>query len=266
MLKQTDPSLWQRLSKKHHATHSSDQPRGSSLDQARQVAGRIARFMLAAPSDPDLKTHSTRRPSNASHVSGNTLMMVGLMDPINVAAAGGVINNEAWRTRRRTQEKEKHAHEHERSATSDSITHPPAAPSRLSGTTPATPHSNSDNNNYYGTSRIAGTTVVPKNTNYNYSTKPHPPPERPVRHDSYPSLEIPLRRDSHLAPELPVRRDSHYALERPGTVRRTTTTTASEVSMWPEGDSQGNWYDVVMPRLRGGAGKKEKKAKKKKVK
>jgi hypothetical protein len=179
-------------------------------------------------------------------------MMAGLMDPINVAAAGGVINNEAWRTRRRTQEREKYAHEHERSDTRDSFTRPlPGPPSRMSGTTSAAPHSNSDNN---GTSRITGTTAVPGDFISRSHTAPNRPPERPVRHDSYPPLEVPLRRDSHLAPE------------QPGTVRRTTTTTASEVSMWPEGDSQGNWYDVVRPKLRGGAGKKEKKVKKKKVK
>jgi hypothetical protein len=232
--------------------------------------------MLAAPSDPDLKTYSTRRPSNASHISGNSLMMVGLMDPINVAAAGGVINNEAWRTRRRTQEREKHAHEYERGHTRDSGTRRVAAPpSRISGTTSAAPHSNSNGN---GTSRMTGTTAVPNNSNPNYPARPnypperpvrhdyHPAPERPPRHDSYPPLEVPLRHDSHFAPERPLRHGSRPAPERPSVVRRPTATIVSEVSMWPESDSQGNWYDVVRPRLRGGAGKKEKKEQKRKAK
>jgi hypothetical protein len=34
--------------------------------------------------------------------------------------------------------------------------------------------------------------------------------------------------------------------------RHSHTTAASAESMWPEGDSRGNWMDVKVPRLRGG--------------
>jgi hypothetical protein len=47
-------------------------PPKSSLNQGRQMLGRIARFILATPSDPDLKTFSNRRPSqlqNTKYVS-----------------------------------------------------------------------------------------------------------------------------------------------------------------------------------------------------
>jgi hypothetical protein len=241
MLAPTNPSLWQTLSDKHRSAQNPDKSRNSSFDQARQVAGKIARFMLAAPSDPDLKTHSTRRPSDGSFGSASSaLALAGWMDPMNVAAAGGVINNEAWRTRRKKKKsEEKHVYAHEKHAHERIETHDFAAPgpAQLTGTPAAAPPSNSSANH---SSRLTGTTAVPSHTNTTYYTKPNPPrppPERPPRHDFHPPLE---RRASH-----------------------TTSTTASHISMWPEGDSQGNWHDVTRPVLRGGDGRMEKREKKK---
>jgi hypothetical protein len=244
MLAPTNPSLWQTLSEKHNAAQNPDKSRGSSFDQARQVAGKIARFMLAAPSDPDLKTHSTRRPSNGSFGSASSaLALAGWMDPMNVAAAGGVINNEAWRTRRKKKSEEKHVYAHERIETHDFAT---PGPAQLTGTPAAAPPSTSSANH---SSRLTGTTTVPSHTNTTYYTKPNPPPERPVRHNTRPLPERPARHDFHPPPE---RRATH-----------TASTTASQISMWPEGDSQGNWHDVTRPVLRGGDGRMEKRDKKK---
>ncbi|KAF2035570.1 hypothetical protein EK21DRAFT_107091 [Setomelanomma holmii] len=72
LLSTIKPSLWRKLNAQHHnvQNHSntpspsvsiSIKSRESSLDQARHVAGKIARFVLAAPSDPDLKTYSSRQ-------------------------------------------------------------------------------------------------------------------------------------------------------------------------------------------------------------
>ncbi|KAF2833622.1 hypothetical protein CC86DRAFT_12305 [Ophiobolus disseminans] len=70
----TQPSTWQSLVAKHSrttnptATTSPTRPRtpssasSSSFDRARHATGKIARFILAVPSDPAYKTHSNRAP------------------------------------------------------------------------------------------------------------------------------------------------------------------------------------------------------------
>lgn len=65
MLHTTDPALWQRLEDQYRLIHAIQHPIPASyksdLKSARRVGGKIGRFLLAAPSDPDLKTHSTKR-------------------------------------------------------------------------------------------------------------------------------------------------------------------------------------------------------------
>ncbi|KAH5474661.1 hypothetical protein HBI31_190500 [Parastagonospora nodorum] len=64
MLHTTDPALWQRLEDQYQLAHPMQNPiqaRESNSKTARRVGGKISRFLLAAPSDPDLKTHSTKR-------------------------------------------------------------------------------------------------------------------------------------------------------------------------------------------------------------
>ena len=64
LLHTTDPTLWQRLCTQHHEVIStqhhptSKPPTPSPLTRARHATSALARFLLAAPSDPALKTHS----------------------------------------------------------------------------------------------------------------------------------------------------------------------------------------------------------------
>jgi hypothetical protein len=200
MLKPTKPGLWQKLDEQHRRQSATEKPRDSSLDQARQVAGKIARFVLAAPSDPDLKTYSTRRPSNAQNPAVHTsisLSRMDWMDPMSAAASTSITNNDAWRTQRK---KDKVVQQH-------AVPTNQASPSRLTGTT-------------------AAPGIPPWWTAANVNERP----------------------------DAPVRSNSRG------------TTTASEESMWPEGDSLGNGRDVrrpVEPQLRGGAGTEKKKKKSK---
>jgi hypothetical protein len=224
ILKPTNPDLWQKLADQHRMSQPTQSPtdklRGSSKDQARHVAGKLARLMLATPSDPDLKTHSSRRPSTAQHAQANTSMPLAFMDwmdPMSAAASTGTTNNDAWRTQRKNNKsKEKETEKqtvmrHEAIDTQDFSPCPP------------------------GRSRLTGTTIT-TNNNDNINDK------------WYISAE-PVPRTDTERPDAPVRHNSH------------ATTTASDQSMWPEGDSLGNWQDVkrpVDPRLRGGAEKAEK--------
>jgi hypothetical protein len=230
MLKSTNSDLWQKLADQHHMAqtmHSpTNKPRGSSIDQARQVAGKIARLMLAAPSDPDLKTYSTRRPSDAQPNTSMPLAFMDWMDPMSAAASSGTTNNDAWRVQRKNnkpKEAEKHVvMRHEAIDTIDTIDF--------------APHSSVP-------SRLTGTAATANDRNAQWYTGHHTAPA--------PAPQVHAER-----PGPPIRRNSH------------ATTTASDQSMWPEGDSLGNWQDVkrpVDPHLRGGAGKAEKvKAKKSK--
>lgn len=75
LLQPTKPDLWQQLDAYHQqqlyaAQIAANKPPKSSWDQGVHVAGKIARFLLAAPSDPELKTYSNRRPRGFSEMHG----------------------------------------------------------------------------------------------------------------------------------------------------------------------------------------------------
>jgi hypothetical protein len=215
MLNTTNPELWQKLVEQHLMAQTMQTPipksRQSSLTQARTVAGKITRFLLAAPSDPELKTYSTRRPLEA--VLPADSIPLAWMDPMAAATFTGARNNEAWRTRRKKDKSKGKA-----PATSEGISTHDFAPSGAAQ------------------SRLTGTTAVNSNTHWTGTTVVPPArPTGPTQHPHWPNNVIPVS---------DVRRR-----HSPG------TNVASEVSMWPEGDSQGNWHVARRPRepkIRGG--------------
>jgi hypothetical protein len=93
MLHTTQPALWQRLEEQHRLAQTMQNPvpvqrsRESSLKSARRVGGKIARFILAVTSDPDLKTYSTKRDSmGLDGFWSNQAMAMPWMDPMTAAA------------------------------------------------------------------------------------------------------------------------------------------------------------------------------------
>ncbi|KAH7389578.1 hypothetical protein DE146DRAFT_170129 [Phaeosphaeria sp. MPI-PUGE-AT-0046c] len=214
--------------------------RSSSLDQARHVAGKIARFVLAVPSDPELKTHSMRR-GNGSDIGSGIDLPIPWMDPLAMAGLTEMAGSEAggdeeWRKRRKKGKGKEKA---------TSPTTPPVTDSYDVAIPSGPTHS-----------RITTSTAVDSNGHLTGPTATTPP-SRLLQsiQQAYPPIKtFPGPRD------LTIPSASGVA-----------TTEASQQSLWPEGDSQGNWWVPKGSkglRLRGGKGsekkgKRERKNKKK---
>ena len=183
MLQTTDPALWQRLEDQHRLAHAIQDPIPASyksdLKAARRIGGKIGRFLLAAPSDPDLKTHSTKRkppsfwntPSIPTH----------LLTPETGSKGKGRVDP----------------------APSIPIT----ASTLLNSTT------------YAGTT---AETLTPSTSSSKTST---PKPRNRTLASFNPAFNV-------------------YARPAPSLVADT------DHSLWPEGDSQGNWRDVRAPKTK----------------
>jgi hypothetical protein len=206
LLHTTQPELWQRLEERHQlgkrVLATGQTSRTPSFDQARHVAGKFARSILATPSDPDLKTYSTRKETRTERIRAAPSIPQTWMDPMAAARFTGVQDDEAWRTRPK---KAKKKTEKEKGKT---MMH-------FLGSLP----------NLHDTSRssaLTGTTVV------NSTTRKAAPVEHRYSATSVSSSDKAASRRHSLA------------------------TAVSAESMWPKGDSQGNWWDVKVPGLRGG--------------
>jgi hypothetical protein len=236
LLSTTNPTLWSRLESQHgqaqiqiiQARPTTDRPksRESSLKSARRVGGKIARFILAAPSDPDLKTFSSRR-----HVDWNTtsmplpwmdpMAMVGLSSPIDIDG------EESW-TFRSLQKK---------------------APSRDKGKAKSEPGGETTTGYEFLAAGPAIAVQVAKRaaatgknikTHWTGTTAAPQPLDRPTK---------PTR-------QLPSFNPAYNAYKRHSTTESIANTdNATEVSLWPEGDSEGNWTIPKRVTMRGGDGK-----------
>tara|TARA_R110002003_G_scaffold52_21_gene4533 strand:+ start:46628 stop:47908 length:1281 start_codon:yes stop_codon:yes gene_type:complete len=226
----TKPALWARLETQHRlaaapprsgSTAASVRSRESSLDQARHVAGRIARFILAAPEDPVLKTYSSR-------MGKGTVVFSPMGVPILAGPGLGSGSGDDWR-RKNKKDKDKGKEKLVGPVSGAEIgTHDFALMATDAGqarrTSPMAPNNNP---------RYTGTTAV----------------------DSIPP---PPHRNSNVF--------SGAVAEDEG------SQVATDVSVWPIDDSEGNWYNarrIGNVIMRGGGGKKEKakeKGKEKKLK
>jgi hypothetical protein len=217
MLNTTNPELWKELVEQHRMAPNMPTPiPKSSLDQTRTIVGKITRFILAVPSDPELKTRSTRKPLEA--VLDNANIPLAWMDPMAAATFAGSTTNEAWRTRRKKDKGRVKA-----PVASEGISTQDFAP--------------------LGTaqSRLTDTTAIDSNSHWTTTTAV--PPARPAGPISQPH-----------------RLYSNDSVNDAQKYHSGDVTAASEVSMWPENDSQGNWYDAKRPRelaSRGGSGTKK---------
>jgi hypothetical protein len=240
MLRTTEPELWHRLDEQHQMSKAAQmpiqKPRESSFDQARHAAGKLARLLLASPSDPDLKTHSSRKPAYGKSARITTSVPHTWMDPMAAAAFTGSQDNEAWRTRKKRDKGKSGANG-------------PTAKEEVD--TRYFAHSGALSSGA-GISGLTGTTAVKSDGHW---TGPTAVPSSRVAQ----STEQPHNQHSNDLESL-LYAGSDSALHQPNHA----TTTVSDESMWPQGDSQGNWHvpkRAARPGLRGGEGKKEKKKK-----
>lgn len=255
MLHTTNPPLWSRLEEQHRqaqilqlqssTTAIIQKPsRDSSLKSARRVGGKIARFILAAPSDPNLKTYSTRRQINWDTSS----MPLAWMDPMAAVALSSPTNDDSgsgstW-TSSSMEKKEKEKIKGKGKAQSE----PGVVVARHDFAPPAS------------TSAMVTNTTSP-NTKSRWTRKTAIPPP------------IPLDRPTKPTRQLPSFNPAYNAYKRHSVTSSVAATdTGTEVSLWPEGDSEGNWTIPRRPVMRGGdgggagEGVKEKKLKKKEEK
>jgi hypothetical protein len=206
LLHTTRPELWERLEEQHQLGKgilpTDRSSRTSSRDQARHVAGRFARFILAAPSDPDLKTHSTRKQTHDQSTRAVPSTPQTWMNPMAAAYFIGVQDDETWRTRPKREEKKK-----DKEYGKTKI--------HLFGSTP-------NQHNMSKSSALIGTTAA------NSMVRTAAPAEH--RHSA---MSVPFSNVT-------------------ASPRHSLATAASAESMWPEGDSQGNWWDVKVPRPKDG--------------
>jgi hypothetical protein len=231
----TKPALWARLETQHRlaaapprsgSTAASVKSRESSLDQARHVAGKIARFILAAPGDPALKTYSSRMGKGTVVFSP---MGVPILAGPGLGSGSGSGSGDDWR-RKNKKDKDKGKGKLVGPVSGAGVgTHDFALMATDAGqarrTSPMAPNNDP---------RYTGTTAVDC----------VPPP--PHRNGNVFSGAVAEDQGSQVA---------------------------TDVSVWPIDDSEGNWYNarrIGNVIMRGGGGKKKKrdkeKGKEKKVK
>lgn len=202
-------------------------PPKSSLTQSISAAGKIARFLFAAPADPDLKTFSNKRP-----------MAVGL------GAVGGVVtgatefgnpSDQMSRKERRKEQlgqlgggKKKKDKDKDKDKNRASSTEP----IRNGSYTVPQVFASSPAVSQAGPARSQAISAVPS-TRYTGTT-------------AVPSMYPPL---SPTAPSFLARPYSPFASEVGS--RSDAATTATDVTSWPEADSQGNWATGRRPVARG---------------
>lgn len=191
----------------------------SSMDQARQAAGKLARFILAVPADPELKTFSSKGPSGEKRVRAAT--DIPIPPPwINPMAMPNFNTAPTFSTRRTQSYKDKG-----KGRAADPII-PQTTDTREFAPTPSMtiaskyPAFTTTNTNAVGTSN----TAVP------FSLRPG------FRPNNIPVSPL-VRQHSEISAAV------------------------SEESAWPEGDSEGNWFDAKKAKLRGGADSCKKKGK-----
>ncbi|KAF1921942.1 hypothetical protein BDU57DRAFT_511019 [Ampelomyces quisqualis] len=176
LLNTTNPVLWQKLVEQLHNAQTPQSPtpksRESSFDQARHAVGKMARFVLATPSDPELKTFSTRMKSPEAVTAHG--MFLSLMDP---KTAGMLTSGAETESRSAMREKE-------RTIAKANI--------KGKGKAPAVEPKGVDMNNI-GTasqSRLTGTTALnngrsttaPGTNRQSYASNTVPEPARPHSH------------------------------------------------------------------------------------
>lgn len=226
--------------------------RTSSLDTARHVAGKIVRFVLAVPGDPELKTHSMRK---GMKIEGLGMLPIAWMDPLAVSGLTGLADQDG----RSGSDGEKADAEEgvggkrkytapmtsPRTETRDFANAP--AQSRITGTTAVNTASDVPRTGSGSGSTASSTT----------SSEQSQLIQAKIQAVYKPIAAFPGRRES--PPRKPSAKDEPAMSETGGTE-------VSQQSMWPQGDAQNNWWipkGSTSLRLRGGKGK-EKKAKKKK--
>jgi hypothetical protein len=234
LISTTNPTLWSRLESQHGqaqikiiqarpTTTLTQMPRdSSSLKSARRIGGRIARFIFAAPSDPDLKTFSKRKVMDWDTTSMplpwmDPMAMVGLSSPINIDGGeswtfGSLKNKDKDKSKVKGKAKPEPGGEsvtgYEFLASSDQAAKSKAM---VTGT-----FSKSK-------TRWTGTTAVPT------------PLDRPTK----PTRQLPSFNPAYNA----YRRSISSAVG---------TDAATEEILWPEGDSKGNWTIPKRAVMRGG--------------
>ncbi|KAH8730232.1 hypothetical protein GQ44DRAFT_823566 [Phaeosphaeriaceae sp. PMI808] len=103
MLHTTQPKMWQRLAHQHRFAAitpvPTQRPRRSSIDQARRLGGKLARLILAAPSDSEVKTYSSRKPPNSKPIRVAVGFPPVFISPVATSAFTETSRSGLWRTR-----------------------------------------------------------------------------------------------------------------------------------------------------------------------
>jgi hypothetical protein len=231
--------------------------RTSSLDTARHVAGKIARFVLAVPGDPELKTHSMRK---GIRTEGLGMLPIAWMDPLAVSGLTGLVDQDGRSGSDgeqadpedgvRGKRKYTGPMTSPRTETRDFASGP--AQSRITGTTAV----NSQDVQRNGSGSTACTARSNTSPEQSRLIQAH------IQATYRPITGFP----GHRTPPSKLR-STQQAKNEPA-MSEVAGTDVSQQSMWPQGDAQGNWWvpkGSKTLRLRGGEGKEKKdKAKKKK--
>ena len=236
LLHTTRPASWQRLLAEHtrptNPLAALDKPRKSSsssfdrssYERVRHATGRLARLLLATPSDPELKTYSKRAPPDINPRQFAAAAMPWL-NPMAMSAYAGATSDQTWTS---SNKKDKGKQREVRPIAAEGIGEHDFAPSVVAPTTTAP-------------SRLPASTVANSNTRWTGTTAvPSTQAVRAAEHD--------MRKYEA----------GNNLLQPPANIQASVV---SEESAWPESDSQGNWFDAKKARLRGGG--KSKKDKKK---
>jgi hypothetical protein len=232
LLHTTRPAGWQRLLEQYRAAttvqkppSTPDKPRSesSSFDRARHATGKLARFLLAAPSDAELKTFSKHSKHHVNPREFGTIPPVWL-NPMVVSAMAGAPQTVPARSPRPSKDKGKGREVLPGPISSQGIDERDFAPSTT-----------------FAPSRMPESTAAGSNGRWTGTT-------------AVPSTRV-VRAAEH------VMRDERS--KRPA--QTVPASVVSEESLWPESDSQGNWFDAKKARLRGGGGSKKMKKSKAKA-